>query len=110
MPAPVLNDSDPSNHIRRPSARPFLSHRVISAFVKWVTPQQAANPQVGASQSAVLLDCLKCVLRAGWRESARRWENRRDKQLISTYEKNQNSFHFFPILCRKVLNSSSKSL
>ena len=106
---PLLDEIDPSNHIRRRSARPLLPHRVISAWMKWVAPQETPCSEVNTAQGTVLLDCLHCIFRTGGSKSARRREERRDNHLVGTYKKNQNSLQFSPALCRNVMNSPSKS-
>lgn len=77
--------------------------------MKRVAAQQAPQPEVRTAQGPVFFDRFHRILGASGREPARRWEQRRDEQLIGSYDTDENELHLLPAFFKKVMKSASRS-
>ena len=69
-----------------------LRNWVISVPSPWVTTQKSAHRKVKTLERSVFTEGLKGVLRACWSESACRWFEWRDADLIEPYQENERRY------------------
>src|SRR5919197_3357987 len=65
----------------------------MPARVEWVAAAQAAQTEPDPPRDAVTVDGLHAVVRAGRPETAGRWEQRRDQQLVETDQAERQQPH-----------------
>ncbi len=68
-------------------------HRVIAAHTKWVASRKPADGQPTSVQRPVSLQRFHGVRRTARHESARRWQQGRQRDLITAHQKNQHPPH-----------------
>lgn len=68
-------------------------HRVIAAHTEWVASRKPADGQPTSVQRAVSLQRFHGVRRTTRHESARRWQQGRQRDLITAHQKNQHPPH-----------------
>lgn len=69
-----------------------LRYRVVSVSSPGVTAKKSAHRKVKTPERTMLAEGLKCILRACWSESASRWFERRDADLIEPYQEYERRY------------------